>query len=126
MAFRSLSVCCLMMGLSAAAWAGTPLSGEQIRQLVSGNTVDAQAKSGDVKVYYGLDGSSLTRAESNGRITKGFWRISEAGEICSLRPPGKESCGPVVNNGDGTYHRMDGNTVRGVWTKVHPGKIISE
>jgi len=122
-----LSTLAVVGFFSVPALAGTPLSGEQIKQLVSGNTVDIQSKGIDYKTYYAPDGATTTRNESNGKIYKAkHWRVSDSGDICSQSPGKEESCGQVVDNGDGTYNRLDNGSPRGVWKKIYPGNTIAE
>lgn len=118
-----------VMTIPVSALAGTQLNGEQIKQLVSGNTVLAHNidQGTDYKNYYSPDGTMISRNESNGQIYKDKrWRVSDSGDICSQSAGKKESCGQVVDNGDGTYNRLDNGSPRGVWKKVYPGNTIAE
>lgn len=115
------------MILSTPVWAGTQLNGEQIKQLVSGNTVLALniSQGTDYKNYFAPDGTMISRNESTGQVYKDKrWRISDSGDICSQSAGKKETCGQVVDNGDGTYNRMDNGSPRGVWKTISPGNTI--
>ena len=80
-----LSCMLSLMALSASALAGTPLSGEQIKQLISGNTValHSNAKGKDYKIFYATDGTAISHDESNGKNYPGTWRITDSGEWCN-------------------------------------------
>lgn len=109
---------------SAPVLAGTPLSGEQVKQLISGNSVEAHsnAKGFDFRVYFAPDGSAVS--ERNGKTHKGEWHITDSGEHCTQWPTQKETCGQVVDMGDGTYNRMEEGYPRAVWKKVLPGNAF--
>lgn len=117
-----------LMALSASASAGTPLSGEQIKQLVSGNTIVlySHARSQNYTIHYATDGSAASRSESDGKIVKGTWRITDSSEWCNHWTGAVERCGRVIDNGDGTYNRMESGSLRAVWKKIHPGNTIAK
>ena len=119
-----LSTLAVVGFFSVPALAGTPLSGEQVKKLVSGNSVDAHsnAKGFDFKAYFATDGSA--GSEVNGKTYKGAWRVNDAGKHCSHFPPQKETCAQIVNMADGTYNRMEEGFPRSVWKKVHPGNAF--
>lgn len=115
----------VMVGFfSGSALAGTPLSGEQVKVLISGNSMDAHsnAKGFDFKVYFATEGAAISAI--NGKTYKGTWRINDAGEHCVLWTAQKESCAQIVDMGDGTYNRMEEGYPRSVWKKVHPGNAF--
>lgn len=112
----------VLLTLSATALADTPLTGEQIKQLLSGNTVDVHSNvtGSDFKMYLAADGSIAARAE-NGNTWGGGWRITDSGEQCTRFEGKSESCGQFVDSGDGSYKRMDGGSPRSIWKKIYPG-----
>lgn len=113
---------------SVPALAGTPLSGEQIKQLASGNTIalHSLARSTNFKIYYAPDGSAISHNESTGKNYPGTWRITDSGEWCNHWPPAPDRCGQVFDNGDGTYNRMENGSLRSVWKKIYPSNIIAK
>ena len=120
-----------LVALSASASAGTLLSGEQIKNLVSGNTValHSLAKNINFQIYYAADGSSISHNENSGKKSRGTWRITDSGEWCNYWPTEKnpeERCGQVIDNGDGTYNRLENGNLRSVWKKIHTGNTIGE
>ena len=119
-----LSTLAVVGFFSAPALAGTPLSGAQVKQLISGNSVEAYSKARgfDFKAYFATDGIGVS--EVNGKTSKGAWRINDSGEHCSQWPKQKETCGQVVDMGDGTYNRMEEGYPRSVWKKIHPGNAF--
>ena len=113
----------LGIALSATAVAGTQLSGEQIKLLVSGNTVELTSisKGSDFKVYFKADGTATSFNESKSKKGKGTWRITDAGEHCTKWGKKDETCGQVIDMGNGTYTRMFEGSPRATWNKVSPG-----
>lgn len=120
-----LSTLAVVGFFSVPALAGTPLSGEQVKQLISGNSVEAHsnAKGVDFKAYFAPDGSAVLEG-STGKTFTGAWRINDSGEHCSQWTTQKETCGQVVDLGDGTYNRMEEGYPRAVWKKIHPGNAF--
>jgi hypothetical protein len=111
-----------LMALSAAVFADTPLTGDQIKLLISGNSVDihSNVNGRDFKFYFAADGSITARAE-NGSTFKGAWRITDSGEQCTKLDGKDESCGQLLDTGDGSYKRMEGGSPRAIWKKIYPG-----
>lgn len=109
---------------SVSTWAGTPLSGEQAKVVISGNSMEghSNAKGFDFRVYFAPDGSATSAR--NGKISQGTWRINDSGEHCVLWKMQKESCAQIVDMGDGTYNRMEEGYPRSVWKKVYPGNAF--
>ena len=115
-----------LMALTTSALAGSPLNGEQLKQLASGNTVSIHsiAQGADFKNYYAADRAAASLKESNGKKNKGTWRITDSGEWCVHWSGASERCGQVIDNGDGTYNRLEEGKLRSVWKKIHPGNTI--
>ena len=122
-----LKVFCMtiLMSLSAVAFADTQLTGDQVKQLITGNSVDAHsnAKGVDFKAYFAADGSGVLQNEK-GRTFNGVWRITESGDHCSKWGDQKETCGQVMDPGDGTYKRMEEGYPRAIWKKIYPGNAF--
>ncbi len=120
-----LSTLSIVGFFAVPALAGTPLSGDQVKQLISGNSVEAHsnAKGIDFKAYFAPDGSAVSEG-SNGKTIKGAWRINDSGEHCTQWNRQKETCGQIVNMGDGTYNRMEEGYPRAVWKKIQPGNAF--
>jgi len=113
-----------LIALSTSAVAGSALSGDQVKQLITGNSVEAHsnAKGVDFKAYFAADGSASL--EANGKNRKGVWHINDSGEHCIQWNTQKENCGQIVDMGDGTYNRMEEGYPRAVWKKVHTGNAF--
>ena len=112
----------------AAALAGTPLSGEQLKQLAAGNTISLHsiAKGKDFKNFMSADGVAFSLNESSGKTNQGTWRISESGAWCVKWNGAEERCGQVIDNGDGTYNRLEDGELRSVWKSIAPGNTIAK
>lgn len=124
----SLSTLAVVGFFSVPALAGTPLSGDQVKQLISGNSVEAHsnAKGFDFKTYFAPDGSAVLEG-GTGKTFTGAWRINESGEHCvqwKRQKEQKETCAQIVDMGDGTYNRMEEGYPRAVWKKIHPGNAF--
>ena len=121
-------IACLtfLMTLSVTAMASTPLSGEQIKQLITGNSVElhSNAQGIDFKVYFAADGSAASHNESNGNRSKGTWRIDDSDKHCTKWGVKNETCGQVLDMGDGSYKRMEEGYPRAVWKKIHQGNAF--
>lgn len=118
----------IVIFFAAPALAGTPLSGDQVQQLISGNSVEAHsnAKGVDFKSYFAPDGSAVLEG-GTGKTFKGTWRIDDAGQHCVKwirKKEPEESCGQIVDMGNGTYNRMEEGYPRAVWKKIHPGNAF--
>lgn len=125
--YKFITMLCLL-SVSASVLAGEPLSGDQIKNIVSGNTVAlySQARNLNYTIHYAVDGSAASRNESNGRVVKGTWRITDSGEWCNQWTGSEERCGQIIDNGDGTYNRLENGSLRSVWKKIYPGNTIAE
>lgn len=115
----------ILMSLSAVAFADTKLNGDQVKQLISGNSVDghSNAQGVDFKAYFAPDGSGTLQNEK-GRKFNGVWRITESGDHCSKWGDRKETCGQIMDAGDGSYKRMEEGYPRSIWKKIHPGNAF--
>lgn len=123
-----LSSMIFLAAVSGPALAATPLGGDQIRKLVSGNTVSLHsvARGDNYLIYYAPDGSAVSRSDSNGTTVKGVWRITDSGEWCNHWKGGAERCGNVIDNGDGTFNRLENGRLRSVWKQIHPGNTLDK
>ena len=116
----------ILMALSASALAGTPVSGEKLKQLASGNTVTLYSvvRNETVQNYYAADGTALFFRSDDGKKMTGTWRVTDSGEWCVHWSGNKDRCGLLLDNGDGTYDRQEDGSIRSVWKKIESGNTI--
>lgn len=100
----------LAMGLALAqpARAGGDLSQDEVKTLLSGNTVSAthHAKGYSFTMYLSPDGVAR-QVTSQGDKDEGAWLVRSDGDLCvNFRD---EICGPLIPLGDGRYKRMRHN-----------------
>jgi hypothetical protein len=125
-------------------WADTSLSGKEIEQLISGNTVVGQRwVKGVQKEYMQVEIMFKTYFNENGQLVEkgdavgvargsavpahGVWKVKK-NKLChtfsdSLRNKGKQICFKVFQKEDGTYAIAKGKDgkVIGTWKEILPG-----
>lgn len=108
---------------ASRALAADFLTSDEVKKLVSGNTVHVEVSGkGEFKAYLNSDGK-VTRMH-DGQTLEGVWRIKDDGALCVRYSDKEESCGSVKKNSDGTYTRIDDAKVTNHWTKVLKGKDL--
>lgn len=106
----------MMFSLVQTSHAEKMLSGDEIKALVTGKTVDVSlSSSSQWRQYFAADGSS---ARDNGEVSD--WSVEgdkHCNSVAALR------CAAIRDNGDGTYARLkpDGSPAV-TWTKITDGK----
>jgi len=116
-----LLACALAYSQAAPA---QQLSGEEIRNLVTGNTADVTTfvpQNGKARNYFAADGSGQA-LNTKGSVVQGKWRITSDNQHCTQWGQRTESCVQVIKQPDGTYNRVRDGVVRATWTKISPGK----
>jgi len=100
------------------------LSSDKIKSLIVGNTVVAKhlKKDFEFKVYFDVDGVTAYRAQ-NGETIKTTYNFEENKHCINWK--GSNRCATVLDNGDGTYTRVNANGKQVVkWTNVVKGKSL--
>jgi hypothetical protein len=111
------------VAMAAPAFAATFLTGDEVRKIVSGNTVYFEVPGkGDFKAYLDSNGE-VTRVHEK-KILEGTWRVKDDGALCVHYASVDERCGTVKTNMDGTYTRVDDANVNNHWKKVVTGKDL--
>lgn len=120
----------LVVGLSVAgapwssAVAGEALSADQIKALISGKTVYAKhlKKGFDFKVYFDADGKTAIRDDGGNPVETTY---SFDGDKHCLEWKGKNRCAQIVDNGDGTYSRLNkSGKAFIIWNRFVDGKDL--
>ncbi len=114
-----------LIGVAAPAFA-QPLTGDEIKKLLAGNTVEQTQfvpKNMTFLSYYDADGSIMTLTES-GKTNTGKWRVNEDNLLCVQWPNRAEVCIQIVKEADGTYKRVDKGEVRAIMKNITPGKLF--
>ncbi len=109
--------------LSGVALAGGPLTADQAKALIAGNSAAgfADALGKNYTAYYALDGK-LVQVLENGKRRQGTWKIVDNGNFCTQFPSESERCTRVVDNGNGEYQRVkDDGMVTNTWKKFYKG-----
>jgi len=122
---NKLAIAVFVGGLVASSHtmaAGT-LSGEEVKKLIVGNTAHGVAPSGKPMKNYFDPSGTLVRSVG-GKVIEGSYSISDDGTQC-IKVGKADTCAKIANNGDGTYHRVDGEgKVLLKWEKIVPGKDL--
>ncbi len=113
----------LLSFLSAGAWAATPLTADQAKALIAGNSAAgfADALGKNYTAYYSPDGKLVQVLEGNKR-RQGTWKIVDNGNFCTQFPTEQERCTRVVPSDNGEYQRVkDDGMVTNTWKKFYKG-----
>ncbi len=113
---------CLVL-LSASTWAAAPLSADQVKSLIAGNSAPgfADALGKNYTAYYSPEGK-LTQVLDNKKRRQGSWKISDDGQFCTQFPSESERCTRVVPSENGEYQRVkDDGMVTNTFKKFYKG-----
>ncbi len=113
--------------LAGAAQAGAPLSADQLKTLIPGNSVSgfADALGKNYTAYYAPDGV-LVQVLENKMKRKGSWKIEEDGNFCTQFPTQQKKCTKITRAENGDYHRIkDDGMVTNTMKKFHKGNAFS-
>ncbi|MDP2832882.1 MAG: hypothetical protein Q8Q28_06240 [Pseudomonadota bacterium] len=119
---KRLILSCLL-AISASAIAAAPLSADQARALIAGNSAAgfADALGKNYTAYYSPEGK-LTQVLENGKRRQGTWKIVDNGNFCTQFPSEPERCTKVVPSENGEYQRVkDDGMVTNTWKKFTKG-----
>lgn len=121
---KRLLLSCLF-ALSGAALAAGPLTADQARGLIAGNSAAgfADALGKNYTAYYAPEGK-LTQVLENGKRRQGTWKIAENGNFCTQFPTEPERCTRVVPGENGEYQRVkDDGMVTNTFKKFYKGNV---
>lgn len=113
----------ILLTASSAAWAGAPLTADQVRQLISGNSASgfADALGKNYTAHYTADGK-LIQVLENKKRRQGTWKIMDDGHFCTQFPTEPERCTRVVPSDNGEYQRVkDDGMVTNTFKKFYKG-----
>ena len=119
---KRLVLFCLMAA-SAAAFAANPLTADQIKALIAGNSAAgfADALGKNYTAYYSPEGK-LTQVLENKKKRVGTWKIAPEGHFCTQFPSEAERCTKVVPSENGEYQRVkDDGMVTNTFKKFSKG-----
>ena len=119
---KRLLLSCLF-SVSGAALATGPLTADQARHLIAGNSAAgfADALGKNYTAYYSPEGK-LTQVLENGKRRQGAWKIAEDGNFCTQFPTEPERCTRVVPAENGEYQRVkDDGMVTNTFKKFYKG-----
>jgi hypothetical protein len=109
--------------LSGAAWAATPLTADQIKTLIAGNSASgfAEALGKNYTAYYSPEGKLIQLLEGKPK-RQGTWKVTDKAEFCTQFPSEPERCTKVVPAENGQYQRVkDDGMVTNTWKKFTKG-----
>ncbi len=119
---KSLLLTTLLM-FSAAAQAGDPLTVDQLKALIPGNSVSGFADSlgKNYTAYYSPDGK-LVQVLENKLKRQGTWSINDEGYFCTQFPTQQKKCTKITQDANGEYHRIkDDGMVTNTMKKFYKG-----
>lgn len=120
---RLLLLCLLALSVSGTAIAAAPLTADQAKALIGGNSAAgfADALGKNYTAYYAPDGK-LTQVLENKKRRQGTWKISEEGNFCTQFPSEPARCTKVVPSENGEYQRVkDDGMVTNTFKKFYKG-----
>lgn len=116
----------LLMLLSSTAWAAAPLTADQAKALIAGNSASgfADALGKNYTAYYAADGK-LVQVLENKKRRQGTWKITPEGNFCTQFPSEQERCTKVMPSDNGEYVRVkDDGMVTNTFKKFHKGNAF--
>jgi hypothetical protein len=119
---KRLTLLCLLL-VSGMANAGGPLSADQVKALIAGNSAAgfADALGKNYTAYYAPDGKLVQVLEGNRRRV-GTWKIVDNGNFCTQFPSEPERCTRVVPSENGEYQRVkDDGMATNTFKKFYKG-----
>jgi hypothetical protein len=106
----------LTCAFSGDLFADEQVSADAIKRLLTNNTINCKNLQKNItsKIYSRDDGSA-TRLSSDGKKMQGHWRVTDNGQHC-VDWGEHERCTPVVDQGNGTYQKIEGDKPRAEFT----------
>ncbi len=117
----------ILLACSGAALAASPLTADQARALIAGNSASgfAEALGKNYTAYYAPDGK-LVQVLENNKKRIGTWKINPDGNFCTQFPSEPERCTKVVPAANGEYTRVkDDGMVTNTWKKFTKGNAYN-
>lgn len=117
----------ILLACSGAAFAAAPLSADQIKTLLAGNSAAgfADALGKNYTVFYAPDGRLIQVLEGK-KKRQGNWKIKDDGTLCTQFPTEPERCTKVVPGENGEYLRMkDDGMVTNTFKKFYKGNAYN-
>ncbi len=114
----------IILGFSTQANADEFLDASAVKALVTGKTIHAMhlKKDFEFKVYFDPDGETAYRSQG-GETTKTTYKFDDNKHCIYWK--GKNRCANILDNGDGTYTRVNKKGKKKVkWTKFEDGKTF--
>ncbi len=118
---KSIALLGLLL-ISGMASAAAPLTGDQIKTLLAGNSAAgfADALGKDYTAYYSADGK-LVQDLGKGKRRQGTWKVND-NNFCTQFPTEPERCTKVMPGDNGEYVRIkDDGMVTNTWKKFYKG-----
>lgn len=112
---------------SATAWAAAPLTADQVKTLIAGNSAAgfADALGKNYTAYYSPEGK-LVQVLDNKKRRVGTWKINPDGNFCTQFPTEQERCTKVMASGNGEYQRVkDDGMVTNTFKKFTKGNAYN-
>jgi hypothetical protein len=119
---KRLTLLCLLL-VSGMANAGGPLSADQVKALIAGNSAAgfADALGKNYTAYYAPDGKLVQVLQGNRRRV-GTWKIVDNGNFCTQFPSEPERCTKVFPSDNGEYQRVkDDGMATNTFKKFYKG-----
>jgi len=119
----SLLSIAIALGSAGTVFAGEKLNASKVKTVVVGKTFYAKhlVKGIKFKVYFDADGKTAYRTTKEG-VVKTTYKF-EGNKHC-IEWQGKTHCSVIVDNGDGTYARLNNGKPVVEWYKVVEGKDV--
>lgn len=101
--------------ISGQLYAAEPMSADAVKSLMSNNTMNGKnlKKDKNFTNYFREDGTA-TKLTSKGKKWQGKWQVKDDGQHCVEWDKKKKrgGCGAIVDLGNGTYHKLEGDKPR--------------
>ena len=103
---------------SGSLFSAEPMTADAVKKLLTDNTMYCKNIKKDKEFinYFRKDGT-VTKLLPDGTTWEGSWRVTEDGRHCQdWGIEDGECCFPIVDRGDGTYHKIEKGNPRTEFT----------
>ncbi|MGB5473798.1 MAG: hypothetical protein WBQ78_10015 [Gammaproteobacteria bacterium] len=101
---------------SGTLFAAGQMSAAEVTHLLANNTMHcSNLQKGEAFTNYFRDDGTVTRLTAEGGKIQGTWRVTDDGQHC-LDWGEHERCNPVVDQGNGTYQKIEDDKPRTEFT----------
>ena len=116
MNFKLIASTVIALTFSGVLFAAGPMSADAVKNLLANNTMNCTnlVKNKEFTNYFRDDGT-VTKLTSEGTKIQGKWRVTDDGQHC-LDWGEHERCNLVVDEGNGTYHKIEEDRPRTEFT----------